>query len=101
MFWYITLGAIVGLAGTLTWQPVVNIPLPWWIRGLVFGGWLNFVLVLLIYDLLASVMISANFMGLMSPWWFVAEGAILGFVVDGMATRFAGEGRECVDMPDK
>jgi hypothetical protein len=30
----------------------------------------------------------------LSPFWLVAEGMIIGLVIDAVATRFGGEGRE-------
>ena len=33
---------------------------------------------------------------LSSPFWFTAEGAIVGFVIGYFATRFGGEGEETV-----
>jgi len=101
VFWYITVGAVIGLGGTLTWQPVVNISLPWWLRGIGYGAWFNFVLALFMYTKIAEIMQSAKFMGLVSPWWIILEGMIFGFIADGLATRYAGEGKACVeDRPE-
>jgi hypothetical protein len=33
---------------------------------------------------------------LTSPFWFAAEGAVIGFVIGYVATRFGGEGQETV-----
>ena len=33
---------------------------------------------------------------LSSPWWFVAEGAIIGLLIGFLATKFGGEGKETV-----
>ena len=50
------------------------------------------------YDTLAAAM--ASIFGpegiLSSPFWFVAEGAIVGLVIGFAATRFGGEGPETV-----
>ena len=35
---------------------------------------------------------------LASPFWFVAEGAIVGLCIGYLATRFGGEGRPALDM---
>ena len=32
LFWYTTLGALVGIIGVFTWHPVLRIPLPWWLN---------------------------------------------------------------------
>jgi len=33
---------------------------------------------------------------LSSPFWFTAEGAIIGLIIGYLATRYGGEGRETV-----
>jgi len=68
--------------------------MPWWFRSTFVGAWMNFVLTLFIYDRLSVMMV--DLVGqdslLQSPFWFVAEGAIVGFVIGYFATRFGGEG---------
>jgi len=44
LLWYTTFGAIIGLAGVFNRCPMTAVSLPWWLRGIIFGGWLNFVL---------------------------------------------------------
>ncbi len=92
LFWYITLGAIIGIFGVLNFHPVLRIPLPWWARGLFLGAWMNFVLTLFVFDMFASILAAHPVMGLSSPWWFVAEGALFGLIVGGLATYIGGEG---------
>jgi hypothetical protein len=50
LFWYTTVGAIIGVYGIFTWHPILNLPMPWWFRSTVIGAWLNFVLVFFAYD---------------------------------------------------
>ena len=99
LLWYTTLGGIIGLAGGLTWHPVLQIPLPWWIRGPLVGGWMNFVLTFFAYDFMEAILINLFGYGspLASPWWFAAEGAVVGFVIGGAATLLGGEGKASVD----
>ena len=101
LFWYITVGAVIGMMGVMNWYPIVNMPVPWWFRGPWIGGWMNFVLVFFAYDALAKFML--DFFGpgalMQSPFWFVAEGVLFGLIVGYIATRFGGEGRETVDQP--
>ncbi|MAO54447.1 MAG: hypothetical protein CMM61_01955 [Rhodospirillaceae bacterium] len=99
LLWYTTLGGIIGLAGVLTWHPVLQIPLPWWIRGPLVGGWMNFVLTFFAYDFMEAILINLFGYGspLASPWWFAAEGAVVGFVIGGAATLLGGEGKASVD----
>ena len=99
VLWYTTLGAIIGVFGVYTSHPVLHIPLPWWIRAPSIGGWMNFVLTLFAYD--QFVMLMQNTFGtsnalLTSPFWFVAEGAVIGLAIGAIVTRFAGEGPQTV-----
>jgi len=99
LFWYTTVGAFVGLIGVMTRHPVTNLPMPWWFRSAFVGAWMNFVLTLLIYDALAEMLI--DLLGpdsaFLSPFWFVAEGALVGLLMGFFATRFGGEGPATVD----
>lgn len=99
LLWYTTLGGIIGLAGVLTWHPVLQIPMPWWIRGPLVGGWMNFVLTFFAYHFMEAILINLFGYGspLASPWWFAAEGAVVGFVIGGAATLLGGEGKASVD----
>ena len=67
-------------------------------RGLMAGAWLNFVLLMFIYDEVSVILL--NIFGAQSlfstPWWFVIEGAIIGILIDYLLTRFAGEGSRTV-----
>jgi hypothetical protein len=100
LFWYTTVGAFIGVIGVFTWHPILKLPMPWWFRSTLIGAWMNFVLTLFIYDRLAAMML--ELMGenglFMSPFWFVAEGAIVGLVIGYFATRFGGEGPETVNQ---
>ena len=54
VLWYATLGAIVGVFGVWDRHPVLDFPMPWWVRSTFIGAWMNLVLVLMAYDTLAS-----------------------------------------------
>ena len=60
------------------------------------GAWLNFVLVFFAYDDMRAMLVSMfGTSGLLqSPFWFAAEGALVGLLIGYVATRFAGEGAE-------
>jgi len=94
LFWYTTLGAFVGLVGVMNWHPVLRLPMPWWFSSTLVGAWMNLVLTLFIYDRLAEMMLELPIGGglFQSPFWFVAEGAIVGLLIGYFATRFGGEG---------
>ncbi len=98
LLWYTTVGAIIGTFGVFTWHPVLKLPMPWWVRAPVLGAWMNFVLTFFTYDTIRQVM-DATFgpEGVLgSPFWFVAEGAVVGLIIGYCATRFGGEGAETV-----
>ena len=61
---------------------------------------MNFVLTFFAYDVMKEMMTS--FFGsdgiLASPFWFTAEGAVVGLVIGFFATRFGGEGSETVNQ---
>lgn len=94
LLWYTTVGAFIGVFGVLNWHPILRLPMPWWFRSTFIGGWMNFVLSLFIYDRLTVMMIQVfGENGLvLSPFWFVAEGVVVGLLIGYFATRFGGEG---------
>jgi hypothetical protein len=63
------------------------------------GAWLNFVLVFFAHEPMGAMMVSVFGEGgaLSSPFWFAAEGAVVGLIIGYFATRFGGEGAETVD----
>lgn len=100
LFWYTTLGAIIGVFGVFTSHPVLKLPFPWWVRAPLLGAWMNFVLALVAYAPLQQLM-SATFgvgSALQSPYWMVAEGAVVGLIIGYFATRFGGEGTKTVSF---
>lgn len=98
LLWYTTVGAIIGVFGVFTYHPVLKLPFPWWFRAPLLGGWMNFVLTFFAYEPMQAMMVSVfgENGALSSPFWFTAEGAIVGFIIGYFATRFGGEGEETV-----
>ena len=100
LLWYPTLGAVVGVFGVITYHPILRLPMPWWFRAPLIGGWMNFVLAFFAYDVMQAMM--THMFGvdgfLSSPFWFVSEGALIGLLIGYVATKFGGEGKESVDM---
>ena len=96
LFWYLTVGALIGLFGVIERQPVLRLRLAWWFRGPFLGAWMNFVLTLFAYGAFAEIMRYTFGAGglLSSPFWFVFEGAVVGLIIDYLATRHGGEGAE-------
>lgn len=99
LLWYTTVGAVIGMVGVFTWHPVLKLPMPWWFRAPLIAAWMNFVLTLFAWDVMATIMTSMFGLDglLQSPLWFVAEGAIVGLIIGYLATRFGGEGQAAVD----
>ena len=98
LFWYTTVGAIIGVFGVVTYHPVFKLPFPWWIRAMLLGAWMNFVLTFFAYDYMKAVLVSLFGEGgvIRSPFWFSAEGALIGLIIGYFATRLGGEGEETV-----
>ncbi len=97
LFWYTTLGAVVGVFGVLSYNPVLMLPMPWWVRAPIIGGWMNFVLTFFAYDQMQAALVVMLGMNL-SPFWFTLEGAIVGAIIGGVATRLGGEGRRTAEI---
>ena len=98
LLWYTTLGAVVGLVGVFDYHPVLKLPLPWWLRAPMIGAWMNFVLTFFVYDRFETMMIAMFGAESLfsSPFWFAAEGALVGLIIGYFATRFGGEGAATV-----
>jgi len=60
---------------------------------------MNFVLTFFAYDRMQEMIIALfGVQGVISsPFWFTAEGAVIGLVIGYFATRLGGEGKETVD----
>ena len=96
LLWYTTFGAIIGTLGVFNWHPILKLSMPWWFRGIFMGGWLNFVMAFFAYEKLSVALVRLFGDGsvLSSPFWIVLEGALIGLLIDYLATRFGGEGPE-------
>jgi hypothetical protein len=94
LMWYTTVGAVIGILGLIDHHPLFKFRLTFWFRGPAVGIWFNLVLAFLMYDKLSLLMqqLDGAFSGITSPFWIVAEGAIVGLIIDTVATKFAGEG---------
>ena len=99
LLWYTTVGAVIGMFGVYTRHPVLNLPMPWWVRAPFVGAWMNFVLTFFAYDTMKAMMVAmfGEQGALTSPFWFTAEGAVVGLIIGYAATRFGGEGKEAVE----
>ncbi len=98
LIWYLTLGAVIGLMGIFTSNPVLDMKITWWMRGLMTGAWFNLVLLLFTWDRISQMMLGyfGSQSAFSSPWWLVVEGALFGLMMDFVLTKIAGEGYETV-----
>jgi hypothetical protein len=94
LLWYTTFGALIGVFGMINYHPLLKISMPFWFRGIVFGAWFNLVAAFLAHEQIAAFLDGLEVVSLESPFWFVLEGAVVGLVIDGIATWFGGEGKE-------
>lgn len=94
VLWYTTLGAIIAVFGVFNSHPMLKLPLPWWVRAPSVGAWMNLLAALFAYDRFGSLIETASGGMLSSPYWFVLEGAVVGYLIGLLATKFGGEGPE-------
>ncbi len=98
LLWYTTMGAVIGVFGVFDHHPVLKFPMPWWVRGIIIGGWMNCVLTFFAYDTMRQSM--TYLFGpsgvLHSPFWLTVEGAVVGLIIAFFATRIGGEGSKTV-----
>ena len=94
LLWYPTVGAFIGVFGVFAKHPILNLPMHWYFRGALIGGWMNLLLVLFAYDQFVQLTDSWNHAyGLyISPYWLILEGVIIGMAMDYLLTRWFGEG---------
>ncbi len=94
LFWYTTFWGIIGLMGVMSKHPAIEgFKLPWWFRWIFIGAWLDFVIALFMYHSLDAMMVWTMFEG-WSPFWIVAEWAIVWFIIDWITTAVAGDGKK-------
>lgn len=83
LFWYMTFGAIIGSFGYLKGDYFLLI-LPKYQRSMLIGAWLNFIIMLFLYEPLSSMLAKAfvNYPAFQSPMWFIAEGALVALIIE-------------------
>jgi hypothetical protein len=92
LLWYTTFGAIIGVFGVI--DRGISFKFPAYFSGILIGAWLNFVLVFFAYEKMSEMLRQLRFMEMSSPWWFVLEGALIGLLIDLVATKYGGEGKD-------
>jgi len=96
LFWYTMMGAMIGFLGVMDSHPWFHFRMNAWFRGIFFGGFMNLALALIAYDTLEALFATASMFTGMSPFWLVLEGAIVGLIIDLIATKKGGEGPRTV-----
>lgn len=100
LFWYTTFGIFIALVGIMDEHPALHFSMPFWFRGIVFGGWINFVLVLVAYPVIAQVFSQLIALGIpaFSPFLLVIEWMLIGLFIDFICSKYAGEGTRIVEI---
>jgi hypothetical protein len=92
LLWYITFGAIIGLMAQVTYHPLFKSPMPWWLGAGLMGAWLNFMLTFFAFDIMETIMLQVFGQDgiIQSPFWFTAEGLILGLLI-GFGVKYLAD----------
>lgn len=93
---FMTIGGVVGISGTVARIPIFNLPYPPWLRGGLMGAWLTFLCVLFGYNMLQPAFQTISYLPdfMQKPWWMIADGIVVGAVIDIIASRLVK------DIPD-
>ncbi|XLQ20433.1 MAG: hypothetical protein ACKUBY_01470 [Candidatus Moraniibacteriota bacterium] len=88
------LGGTIAVAGIFTQIPVFNIRFTAAIRGAMIGGSFALAFILISFDSLVTYMQTATIFAGLSPYWIIIDGLIIGALLDIIATKKVGEGKE-------
>ncbi|MCF7917448.1 hypothetical protein K9L27_00350 [Candidatus Gracilibacteria bacterium] len=104
LLWGMTLGFVIGLAGLITQNPLWDkkwLPFkhhlwrPFW-RGGIVGAWLELLFVILSYEKVIALLGFLNISWISTEniiWWAILAGFFWGAIIDLLATKFGGEGK--------
>ncbi len=97
---FVLMGATIGFAGIFNRHPVLDFKMHWWFRGPAVGFVFYLMFVLLSYENINILMQSdlVSWTGLVSPYWALLDGIVIGAIMGFVETKFAGEGS---DLPLK
>ena len=89
LFWYPSLGGIIGISNVVKTEPILNLRLHWWQRAPILGAWMNFMVVLFANEGMRELTMTIHFSNgvLSSPFWFVLDGAVIGVIVGYVSTK--------------
>ncbi len=88
------MGGTVAVSGIFTQIPVFNIRFTAAVRGALLGGSFALFFILVSFDLLVTYMQTATIFTGLSPYWIIIDGLIIGALIDIIATKKVGEGKE-------
>lgn len=99
LLWYPTMGAMIALSEQFEAEGGFFMPINWWLRGLMIGGWLNLLVALIAGDLVGGILagIFGSASPLASPYWFAAMGAFAGLAIAYVIRIICGEARSVAD----
>ena len=92
LVWYTLVGAMVAVTGVVDRHPLCSFRLTSFIRGAMLGASMNIALVLIAFETLSTLMQTSVWFAGMSPFWLVAEGLVVGMIIDVIITKKTGEG---------
>ncbi len=95
LFLYTTIWAFVGLFWIMDKDPIFNYKIPFWIRWPLVWGLLNTIIVLFSYTIFQTLIVW-TMLDWYSPFWFALEWAILGLIIDFIATKYYWEGESLI-----
>lgn len=95
LLWYTSIGWFIWVMWIVNKHPILNFSFPYWIRWPFLWGWMNFVLVLFIYDKV-SVLMQGTAFSWFSPFWLIAEWMLVWFIVDLIATKVVWDWKKLI-----
>lgn len=95
LFWYTTMWAFIWVMWFVTKHPYFNFHFPYYVRGAIIGGWMNFVLALFMFDRLV-VLFQNSVFSWMNPFWIIAEWILIWLILDTIGTKYAGEWKDLI-----
>lgn len=89
LFWYPTIAGVAGASNITDMVSMKFMRPPWWLRAPLIGAWLNLAVVLFASGTMQdySMVVHLSFGYLESQFWFVLDGAILGFLAGIISSR--------------
>ena len=96
--WLVIMGALIGLLGVMTSHPLIKLPLPWWWRGMMIGGFMMMAFWLVAHERIDAIAVEIFGAGSVFAYgaWVIVDGFLMGLIIAWFATKFGGEGMETV-----